>query len=191
MADMHEIDTALNTAMPGVFGEIDDATKESFGRLVDYYAGSGYSTDDVVTLVDQQLGSTGIGDARPEELTAVVDDLCESLPGDDAVTAEHTTEQTAETPGAEEIFQVLGDAAGEDLAEALTTAMPTIEKDVVRAVWDEVRPVIQSEIDESPETWSDPDAVREAAYQALREAIEGFLAEGDAEGFEVVLTTTG
>ncbi|HEY0694330.1 MAG TPA: hypothetical protein VGD71_35500 [Kribbella sp.] len=187
MADIHEIDTALNTAMPGVFSQIDNATKENFGRLVDYYAGSGYSTDDVVTVVDQQLGSTDIGEAKVEELTAAVDSLCETLPGDETVASE---EVPTEVPSTDEIFQALGDAAGEDLAEALTTAMPEFEASVVRAVWAEVRPVIQAEIDESPETWSDPEVVREASYHALRDAIEGFLAEGDAEGFEIVLTTT-
>ncbi|MFC4856899.1 hypothetical protein [Actinophytocola glycyrrhizae] len=186
MADMHEIDTALSTAMPEVFSEIDSATKENFGRLVDYYAGSGYSTGDVVTVVDQQLGSTDIGAAKAEELTAAVDSLCETLPGDETVTEEDVPVQA---PSTEEIFQVLGDAAGEDLAEALTTAMPEFEANLVRAVWAEVRPAIQAEIDASPETWSDPEAVREASYHALRDAIEGFLAEGDAEGFEIVLTT--
>jgi len=182
MADMQEIDTALSTAMPGVFSQIDSATKENFGRLVDYYAGSGYSTGDVVTVVDQQLGSTDIGEAKVEELTAAVDTLCETLPGDE--------KPEAEVPSTDEIFQVLGDAAGEDLAEALTAAMPEFEANLVRAVWDEVRPAIQAEIDAAPETWSNPDAVREASYHALREAIEGFLAEGDAEGFEIVLTAT-
>jgi hypothetical protein len=191
MADMNEIDTTLSAAMPEVFSQIDGATKESFGRLVDYYAASGYSSDDVVTLVDEQLGATGIGKAKAEELTAVVDNLCETLPGDEAVAAEHTVEEVpTEKPSTEVLYQVLGDAAGMDLAESLTAAMPEYEAGVVRAVWAEVRPVIQAEIDESPETWSDPEAVREASYHALRDAIEGFLAEGDAEGFEIVLTTT-
>jgi hypothetical protein len=189
MADMIEIESLLGAAAPGALPELDPVAKQSFARVLDYYTDSGYTKAQVLEVVDQQLGSTELVSATAPEFTRAVEDLS------DAVLAEQETPGTdadrpAENPSSEEIFAALGAAAGEDFAEAVTEAMPELAATTVTEVWKDVRTAILAEMAAQPEVWRAPgaeDALREAAYYALCDALEGFLAEGESEGLGVAL----
>lgn len=190
MADMVEIESLLGAAAPGALPELDAVAKQNFGRVLDHYTDSGYTQTQVLEVVDQQLGSTELVSATAPEFTRAVEDLSA------AVLAEQETPDTDpavgpnENPSSEEIFAALGAAAGEDFAEAITEAMPELAATTVMEVWQDVRTAILAEMAAQPEVWRAPgaeEALREAAYYALCDALEGFLTEGEAEGFGVAL----
>jgi hypothetical protein len=186
MADMTEIESLLEVAAPTVLPELDPMAKENFGRILDHYTASGYTNTQVLEVVDQQLGSTELVRATATEFERAVDDLNGAL----VVEQEQPAERPAEAPSSEDVFAVLGAAAGEDFAEAVTEAMPQLAATTVGEVWKDVRTAILAEVAAEPAIWRAPGAeaaLREAAYYALCDALEGFLAAGEAEGFGVAL----
>lgn len=179
MATMGEIEDVLQSAAPGLFEGVDVTTKETFGCLLDHYAASGRTVEEVLQVVDERLGATDLASAEPPEFEQAVEvlyaEVLQATPDD----------ERHEAATADEIFAELGAAAAEDFAEEL----PTLAAATVLEVWNEVRPAILAEMEREPALWQGSDAEsvaarREAAFYALCDALDGFLEAGESDGFE-------
>ena len=185
VAELNRVHSMLLEALdPSVVEGAQTATKENLERVVDHFSLRGYSDEDVVKAIDDRLGSTALADAGPGEYSEAVDTLAAELP----------VPETAQPEAAEEpvgdVFAALAEAAGQDVEEAFTPVSEEVAAAAVREIWAQVVPAIQAEVAQSPESWQDPDALREAAYWALCDALEGYLdAVGAQGGLAVDLTS--
>lgn len=184
MATMGEIEDVLRSAAPGLFEGVDVTTKENFGCLLDHYAASGRTVDEVLQVVDEQLGATDLAAAAAPEFEQAVEVLYAEVLREQAT----PDEEQPDSPTVDEIYAELGAAAAEDFAEEL----PALAAATVLEVWNEVRPAIVAEMEREPELWQGSDAEsvaarREAAFYALCDALDGFLEAGESEGFEPAL----
>ncbi|OLR95054.1 hypothetical protein [Actinokineospora bangkokensis] len=189
--DPYEVEALLLRAFtPEAVAEIGEETRARVGSLVDRT-----SEQDVLSAFEGAFGS-GVVDARVDEVTRVVDDLVDRADRAEQVAAEQQAEDQPEDEPAEsvdEVFAALGAAAGADVVEAITPLMDQVTAETVWEVWEQIKPIILAEVAENPAQWqgeAGASALWTASYQALCEALEGYLGAVGAEGgFAVDLTS--
>lgn len=185
MSERVDVTDFVTEVAPQIADKIDPATKETVGHLLDHYAASGWSSDDLATVMS---GQVSLRDATAEEFDGVVAVVSASVwqQGEEKA-HEQQHEQPAQTGHTQEhsdeaTLEQLAAALGEDTVEAINAAGPEFIARSVAELWQEVRAKIEEEVRADPQNWPTKEAAFEAAYAALIEAVDGFFDAGESDG---------
>lgn len=180
MSERVDVTDFVTEVAPQIADEIAPATKEAVGHLLDHYADSGWSPDDLASVMS---GQVSLRDATAEEFDGAVAVVAASVwqHQQDEQTGDPQTGQAREHSD-EATLERLAAALGEDTVEAIDAAVPEFIARSVAELWQEVRAKIEEEVRTDPRNWPTKEAAFEAAYAALIEAVDGFFDAGESHG---------
>lgn len=190
MSERVDVTDFVTEVAPQIADKIDPATKETVGHLLDHYSASGWSSDDLATVMSEQVS---LRDATAEEFDGVVAVVSASVwqqgeeKAHDWQHEQHAQTGDSQTGHAQEhsdeaTLEQLAAALGEDTVEAINAASPEFIARSIAELWQEVRAKIEEEVRADPQNWPTKEAAFETAYAALIEAVDGFFDAGESDG---------
>ncbi|MEU4134530.1 hypothetical protein [Streptomyces wuyuanensis] len=149
--------------------ELDDHSIYTLGFLLDHH-----HADDLTDAIKEKLCGAELENSDALEVAAAIESVAEQINGSGL--------PTESVPSEQEIWGELWEALSEDVREACgRQVIDDLIAEIVQVVWGEIKGRMSEEVAAHPGAWNS-DELREASYDALNQALDGFLDDAEKHG---------